>query len=202
LPSKAIEALEDSTVFYKNTRRIKGEQTMKAGRTVSTLIAAAALIALSVPVTAFSEMKESPGKEHRGGHVEKMERGHMDMMGDSLDMCVEHADIIGLSDAQITKMKPLHREMQKKHVRYIADLKIAELDLMGIMEVKDFDIEKATDAVKKIADIKTSHHLEMLKAMKEVRASWTEEQFGKMKKLMPMKPGEKKMHKKIIKTQP
>ena len=55
---------------------------------------------------------------------------------------------------------------------------------MEIMEVKDFDLEKASAAVKKIADIKTAHHLEMLKAMKEMRAVLTDEQFKKMKKMM------------------
>jgi hypothetical protein len=66
------------------------------------------------------------------------------------------------------KMKPLHREMQKKQIRSKADLKLAEIELMEIMEVKDFDLDKATSAVKKIEDIKTAQHLEMLKAMKDM----------------------------------
>ena len=72
---------------------------------------------------------------------------------------------------------------------------------MEIMEVKDFDLEKAGSAVKKIADIKTAHHLEMLKAMKEMRTILTDEQFKKMKKMMPMKRGEKKPAKKMMKKQ-
>jgi len=84
-------------------------------------------------------------------------------------------------------MKPMHSEMQKKQARFQADLKIAEIELMDILEVKDFDLEKASAAVKKIEDIKTAHHLEMLKAMKEMRTILTDEQFKKMKKMMPMK---------------
>jgi len=38
------------------------------------------------------------------------------------------------------------------------------------MEVKNFNMEKASSAVKKIAQIRTANHLEMLKAMKEMRA--------------------------------
>ena len=122
-----------------------------------------------------------------------MEMGNMDKMGDMMGMCIEHADKMGLTDDQIMKMKPMHREMQKKQARFKADLKIAEIELMEIMEVKDFDMEKASAAVKKIADIKTAHHLEMLKAMKEMRAILTDEQFKKMKKMMMcMKMGEKK----------
>ena len=125
--------------------------------------------------------------------------GNMDRMGDMMGMCLEHADKIGLTDEQIKKITPIHREMQKKQIRFKADLKIAEIELMEIMEVKDFDLEKATAAVKKIADMKTAHHLEMLKSMKEVRSILTDEQFQKMKKMMPMKMGEKKPAKKMMK---
>ena len=98
-------------------------------------------------------------------------------------------------------MRPLHREMQKKQVRFKADRKIAEIELMEIMEVKDFDLEKAGSAVKKIAEIKTAHHLEMLKAMKEMRTILTDEQFKKMEKMMPMKAGEKKPADRMMKKQ-
>jgi Spy/CpxP family protein refolding chaperone len=116
-------------------------------------------------------------------------------------MCIEQADKMGLTDDQIMKIKPAHREMQKKQARFKADLKIAEIELMEIMEVKDFDLEKASSAVKKFAEIKTAHHLEMLKAMKEMRTILTDEQFKKMKMMMSMKMGEKKPAKRMMKKQ-
>ncbi|MFA4909896.1 MAG: Spy/CpxP family protein refolding chaperone [Desulfobacteria bacterium] len=143
----------------------------------SLMVAAAAMVALSVPVPAFSQM---------------MEMGNMDKMGDMMGMCIKHADKIGLTDDQIVKMKPVHSEMQKKQARFKADRKIAGIELMEIMEVKDFDLEKAGSAVKKIAEIKTAHHLEMLKDMKEMRTILTDEQFKKMKRVMSMNMGEKK----------
>ncbi len=151
------------------------------------------LLTVVFAVPAFSQMMD---KEYRGeGH------GPMMGMGRMMDMCIEHPDRMGLSDDQITKMKPIHREMEKKQARYKADQKIAELDLMEIMEVKDFDLEKANSAVKKIADLKTAHQLEMLKYMKEMRSIFTEEQFKKMKKMMAMKTGEKKPGRKMMKKQ-
>jgi len=168
--------------------------------TSNLLIAAAvALMALTVPVSAFSAMKEMP----RGEHGQMMGMGHMEKMGDIMGMCIEHAEKLGLSDAQLAKIKPIHREMQKKQARFKADVKIAEIETLEIMEVKDFDLDKATAAVKKIAEIKTSHHLEMLKAMKEVRTILTAEQFKEMKKMMPMMMGEKKhAGKKMMKKHP
>jgi Spy/CpxP family protein refolding chaperone len=121
-----------------------------------------------------------------------MDMGKMDKMDDMMSMCIEHAEMMGLTDDQIMKMMPLHREMQKKQARFKADLKIAEIELMEIMAVKDFDLKKAGSAIKKNAEIKTAHHLEMLKAMKEMRTILTDEQFKKMKKIMSMKTCEKK----------
>ena len=150
------------------------------------------LLTVVFAVPAFSQMKDMPMKEHKGGHGQMMEMGNMDKMGDMMGMCIAHADTMGLTDDQVMKMKTIHREMQKKQARFKADMKIAEIELMEIMEVKDFNMEKASSAVKKIAQIRTANHLEMLKAMKEMRAILTDEQFKNMKKMMSMKPCENK----------
>ena len=172
---------------------------MKALYSISLLVATVTLLALSVPVPVFSEMMDMSMKEHKEGHGQMMEMCNMDKMGDMVGMCIEHADRMGLTDDQVMRIKPVHREMQKKEARFKADLKIAEIDLMEIMEVKDFDLERAGTVVKKIADIKTAHHLEMLKAMKEIRTVLTDDQFKKMKKMMCMKMEEKKPAKKMMK---
>ncbi len=146
-------------------------------------IVLALLLTVFFAVPAFSQMMDMPMMEHRGGHG---------MMGDMMGMCLKHAEIIGLTDDQINKMKPVHFAIQKRQAQYKADLKIAKIELMEIMEVKDFDLEKATAGVKKIEGIKTAHHSEMFKAMKEMRAILTDEQFKKMKKIMPMGMRDKK----------
>ncbi|OGR27969.1 MAG: hypothetical protein A2X83_09315 [Desulfuromonadales bacterium GWD2_54_10] len=157
------------------------------------------LLTVVFAVPAFSEMMDMSMKKRGVEHGQMMGMGDMDKMGDMMGMCIEHAEEMGLTENQIMKMKPLHREMQKKQARFIADLKIAEIELMEIMEVKDFDLEKASAVVKNIADIKTAHHLEKLKVMKEMRTIMTDEQFMKMKKMMPMKMGVKKPAKRMMK---
>ena len=153
-------------------------------------IAFALLLTVVFAVPAFSQM-DMPMKGHGEGHGQMMEMDHMDMMGGDM-MCMEHMHHMGLTDDQITKMKSMRREMQKSQIRSKADLKIAEIELMEIMEVKDFDLDKANSAVKKIGDIKTARHLEMLKAMKDMRTILTDDQFKKMHKMCMMKMGEKK----------
>jgi Spy/CpxP family protein refolding chaperone len=155
--------------------------------------AAAALLAFSVPVTSYSMSMDKNMKDHgKGqGHGQMMGTCSMDKMGDMMGMCIEHADKMGLSDEQLAKIKPIHREMEKKQARFSADQKIAEIEVMEIMEVKNFDLEKAGAAVKRSADIKTAHHLEMLTAMKEVRSILSDDQFKNMKKMMAMKHDKK-----------
>ena len=174
---------------------------MRAKYSVCITMAAMALLAFSVPGPAFSQVKDRSMKGHGEGHGQMMGMGNMDRMGDMMGMCIEHAEKMGLTDDQIMKMRPVHSEMQKKQARFQADRKIAEIELREIMEVKDFDLEKANAAVKKIEEIKTAHHLEMLKAMKEMRTNLTDEQFKKMKKMMSMKMGAKKPAKKMMKKQ-
>ncbi|MBT0651769.1 Spy/CpxP family protein refolding chaperone [Geomobilimonas luticola] len=150
----------------------------------------ALFLAVAFAAPAFSQM-DAPVKGSGAGWGPMPGMGGMDRMGTMMGMCLTNADKIGLSDEQVAKLTPIHREMQKKQAQFKADLKVAEIELMEIMEVKDFDLEKANAAVKKIADIKTTHHLEMLKSMKEARTILTDAQFQKMKKLMPMKAQKK-----------
>lgn len=144
---------------------------------------------------AFSQMYDTPMKHcqdcdmHKADMGGKMGMGGIDRMGEMMGMCLDNAEKVGLTPDQIKKITPIHREMQKMHVRFQADLKIAEMEQMEIMEVRDFDLEKASAVVKKIADIKIAHHLALLKSMKEARAIFTDEQFKKIKQLQPMKKG-------------
>lgn len=148
------------------------------------MMAAITLMTLSVAVPAFSQKMDMSMSEHREECGQMMDMGNMDKMDDMMSMCIEQKNKIGLTDDQIIKIKTLHTEMQKKQARSKADMKIAGIELKEIMEVKDFDLEKADAAVKQISEVKTAHQLEMLKTMKEIRTILTDAQFKKMKELM------------------
>lgn len=165
-------------------------------------IALTLLLTIVFAAPALSQMTDMPMKGHRQGHRDVMQMDHMNRMGHMMGMCIKHAGKMGLTDDQVMKMRPLHSEMQKTQVRFKADRKIAEIELMEVMEVKDFDIEKAGSAVRKIAEMEAAHRLEMLRTIREMRSVLTDEQFGKTKKMMfMMKMGEKKPARKMIKKQ-
>lgn len=116
--------------------------------------------------------------------------GMMGMMGEHMEemvgACLVNADKLKLSDDQIKKLQPIHREIQKKQIKFRSDIKLTELELVEVMDVKDFDLAKATELTKKITDLRFAHHSELLTLMKEVRTTLTEEQFQKMKKMKAM----------------
>lgn len=151
------------------------------------------LLTVVFAVPAFSQMEDMPMKGHGEEPGQMMEMGNMEMMGGDM-MCMADGKKMGLTDEQMAKMKPIHSEMQKKQLRSAAELKIAEIELKEIMEVKEFNLDKAAFAIKKIANMKTIQHLEMVKAMKDMRAVLTDEQFKNMHK-MCMKMPEKKPEK-------
>lgn len=112
-----------------------------------------------------------------GSRGSGMGMGRMDKMEDMVNMCLAHAGMMGFDNEQMAKVRPIRRDMQRKQIQYKSQLKLAEMDLAEIMEVKDFDLNKASAAVKNIADIKARYHLEMLKHMKDVRSIMTDSQF-------------------------
>lgn len=160
----------------------------------NSIIALFFIFTLIVPVSA--QMKDMPMKGNMHNHKPMRMKGEMmgmsmDMMSENVGACLENAEKIGLTEEQKAKLTPIHRDMMKKQARFKADLKIAEIELMEIMDTKDFDLDKAIAATKKISEIRTNQHMEMLKSMKEVRSILTDEQYKKMKALMmnkKMKP--------------
>ncbi len=134
------------------------------------------LLSVVFAVTAFSQT---------------MDMNNMVNLDDMIGTCIDQADKMGLTDDQVIKMKPIHRETQKRLARYNTDLKIAENLFMKIMEVKNFDIKKANEVVKKVAELQTIHQFELLKTIKQIRTSLTAEQFERMKMMMSMKTDKK-----------
>lgn len=139
------------------------------------------LLTLVFALTALAQSEEMPMKEHREGHGQMMGLCGKDELVSIMGMCIEHTEFMGLTNDQIMKLKHIQIEVLKRQARFKADLQIAEIELMEFMEVKGFDMAKASSAVKKIVEVKTAHYLEMLKTTQEMRAVLTEEQFNKMK---------------------
>lgn len=132
-------------------------------------------------------MAVPPFSVHVGAYAQMTEMGIMDNVTDMIGMCIEHADEIGLTDDQIMKIKPMCSEFGKREARFKADLRIAEIELLEIMEVKDFSMDHGRSAVEKMAEIKKAHHFEMLRSARDMRAVFTEQQFREISKMLALK---------------
>lgn len=151
---------------------------------------AVVLLSVFCAVPAFADMQHKDalkGTQKCECHEHDMQMCDMHGMhkrGDMLGMFLRHADKLGLSPDQVAKLKSIHTGMEKKRIQLDADLKIARIDLRQIMEVKDFDLDKADAQVQKISDIQKNKRLEMVKSIKEVRSVLTDDQFKKMHEMM------------------
>jgi hypothetical protein len=56
---------------------------------------------------------------------------------------------MGLTNYQILKLKNINQN-EGKQARFKADLRIAEFEVLELIEVKDFDMAKANYGVKKL----------------------------------------------------
>ena len=147
-------------------------------------ILTALLLTAVFAIPAFADMHGKEMKEHQKCEChERMGKRHMHKRGDMLGILIKHSDKVGLTADQVVNLKVIHRGMGKKKIRLEADMKLARIELKEVMEVKDFDLEKANVAAQKISDIKRDQRLEMLKSIKDVRSILTDEQFKKIKEI-------------------
>ena len=103
------------------------EQEESMNKLVLSLLLSAVFV-----VPAFSQMSMSM-EEHQEGYGQIRELCTIDKM---IGICTEHPKL-ALTD------EPADTEMKRKEARLSAELRIADKEIMEIMEVEDFDLEKA-----------------------------------------------------------
>ncbi|MGB2804165.1 MAG: Spy/CpxP family protein refolding chaperone [Candidatus Zixiibacteriota bacterium] len=89
-----------------------------------------------------------------------------------------------LTDKQMKDLKAIKMDFQKGKIRTEADLKIAELELKGLMHDDDAPIKDIEAKMKAAAKLKVDMHLSHIKAFRKAKALLTPEQMEKMKKCM------------------
>ena len=120
-------------------------------------------------------------KAHGARNELMLEMRSMSRMGAVMGRNIKHAENLALTEDQIMKIMPVHNQMQKKEAKFKADLKLAQVELTE-NALKKPDQVRSNSAVTNIADIKEAHHVQLLKALKEMRIVLTDEQLRKMEK--------------------
>lgn len=133
-----------------------------------TAILAGALFFIGNPATA---QEGRMGEKHEMGMMHKgMKCEHHDSMQCSRMMKGEHhegqeyflgmKDELGLSDAQVNKLKALKSESEKQAIRTKADLKILHIELHDLLQQDKVDVKAVDGKIGKIGELQ----MKMLKA--------------------------------------
>lgn len=138
-------------------------------------------------LSTFSSADERRGM--MGGHMGEMMKGMMGMgenpwFHHGVSMTLMNAEKLGLSDKQKEQLEDLKDKYTKEIIRQDAERQISEMDMDKILKADDTDLSKVKDALKKVEGIETQIRYIRIEAFTEARKVLTEEQKGKLKKLM------------------
>lgn len=148
---------------------------------------------LVTSLSTYSQADERRGM--MGEHLGEMMKGMMGMGGNpwfhhGVSLTLMNSEKLGLSDKQKDQLDDLRDKYTKDIIRQDAERQIAEMDLEKILKADDIDLSKVKDALKKTEGIETQIRYIRIEAFVEARKVLTDEQRGKLKKLMekPMAP--------------
>ena len=100
----------------------------------------------------------------------------------------EALERLGLTDAQRSRLQALHETNMRTMIRAEAEVRIAELDLDGLIQQDSPDVKAIDAAADKVGALRLSIHKAMITEALGVRALLTPDQRSRLRKLGPGMP--------------
>ncbi|MBI5892876.1 MAG: Spy/CpxP family protein refolding chaperone [Deltaproteobacteria bacterium] len=110
--------------------------------------------------------------------------GHNPWFHHGVSLTLENAEKLGLDEKQKNELTGIRDKYTKEIIRLDAESKIAEMDLNKLLGEGDIDLSNVKDAIKKAEDLQSQIRYLRVEAFTEARKILTDEQKGKLKKLM------------------
>lgn len=134
-------------------------------------------------------MGQGMGEGMMGGRMREMMRDVMGMGSNpwfryGVTLTLQNAEKLGLTDKQKDQLDDIRIKYTKEIIRQDAEIDIAGMDLDKLLKEPAVDLPKVRDTLKKIYDMKVQMRYLRIGAFVEARKVLTEEQKGKLKKLM------------------
>lgn len=130
-----------------------------------------------------------------GGRMMEMMKGmvcegHNPWFHQGVTLLLRSAEKLGLDEKQKGQLEEFRTRYSKEIIRQNAELDIAEIDLEALLKKPDIDLSKVKETIKKVKDIEGQIRYLRVEAFAEARKVLTDEQRGKLNKLMekPMAP--------------
>jgi Spy/CpxP family protein refolding chaperone len=126
-------------------------------------------------------MQPGHGPATPGGPMGGLMGGPMGRMGDPADrplitMMLHHRAELGLSADQVGRLETLRGDFTREAIRRDADIRIAELDLAGLLEQDPVDLSKVEAKVREAAQLRADLRIARLRTVEQGKAVLTPEQ--------------------------
>ncbi|MBI3946921.1 MAG: periplasmic heavy metal sensor [Armatimonadetes bacterium] len=111
-------------------------------------------------------------------------------MGSPAAMLLMHRQMLNLTDQQVERLQNIHVEAQKQAVRQMADVRIAQIDLMQLLSQPNPDRRRIEDAARDLGRRMTEVHLARVRSFLDAWDVLTPEQRQQVRSMMgPMGMG-------------
>jgi Spy/CpxP family protein refolding chaperone len=100
-----------------------------------------------------------------------------------------HAEELGLTDDQQTRIKEIGVAARKAMVQLRADSELARIELEGLIHTEDPDLAAIEDGLQNVASVQVATRLAQIEAGVNVRSVLTDEQQAKIKEHRRGGPG-------------
>jgi Heavy-metal resistance len=91
---------------------------------------------------------------------------------------------LGLSAAQVKSLEQLRNDFQKESIRKDADLRVAEMDLNGLLGAEKIDMPKVEAKVREIERLRTDLRLARIRTIQKGKEVLTADQRKKLHELL------------------
>ena len=144
------------------------------------------MLVLSLSTFAMADDGRSMmGQGMTGGQMMEM----MGMEGNpwfhhGVSLTLLNSNELGLDEKQKGQLEGIRTKYTKELIRQGAEIEIAELDLNSLLKTDAADLSKVKDVIKKASDMEGRIRYLRIEAFAEARKVLTDEQKGKLRKLM------------------
>jgi Spy/CpxP family protein refolding chaperone len=101
-----------------------------------------------------------------------------------ISLMLEHRDELGLTPDQASRLETLRQTFSRDAVRRDADIRIAEMDLAGLLDKEPLDLAKVETKIKELAQLRAELRIARLRAIEQGKAVLTAEQRTKLQALI------------------
>ena len=101
-----------------------------------------------------------------------------------ITIILQNREKLGLSNDQVRKLEQLRTDFQKESIRRDADVRVAEMDLKGLLEAQTVDMAKVEAKVREIERLRADGRLARIRTIEKGKEQLTADQRKKLQEII------------------